>query len=345
MLEFQLPWVFYCLPLPLFIYLLIPRVKVEQAAVRVPFFQTLEQLQQQTSLKMAKQPFKIAGALLIWCSLISAAAQPTWIGDPISLPTEGRDLMLAVDLSKSMLMEDMDIGNEKVNRLIAVKAVVSEFIEQRVGDRIGMILFGTQAYIQAPLSFDTKTVQRFLMESQIGFAGDATAIGDAIGLAVKRLRKRPGNQHVLILSTDGANTAGEVKPLAAAKFAAEHNITIYTIGVGADELVQPGIFGSSWGARKINPSADLDEDTLQKISALTGGQYFRAKNPTELSSIYQIVNELEPIEDKALTFRPSKSLFHWPLAIALLTSFLSAFLALPWKEWLSTHTLDEERTQ
>ncbi|MCR8922878.1 VWA domain-containing protein [Dasania sp. GY-MA-18] len=341
MLEFQLPWVFYCLPLPLLAYLLLPRAKQQQTAVRVPFYHSLEVMQQQHSHKSQQRPLQLTGLVLCWLLLVTAAAQPTWIGDPIHLPTEGRDLMLAVDLSESMRMEDMQAGDELVNRLVAVKAVINDFVDRRAGDRIGLILFGSQAYIQAPLTFDRETVKRFMRESQIGFAGPATAIGDAIGLAVKRLRKRPGDKHVLILLTDGANTAGEVQPLAAAKFAAQHNITIYTVGVGADQLTTPGFFGSSFGARTINPSKDLDEDTLQKIAALTGGKYFRAKNPKELLEIYRLVDELEPTEADAKTFRPSLSLFYWPLAVAVIISLITALLKLPRPAWLANKSATE----
>ena len=332
MLEFKLLWALLALPLPLLVYWLLPRARQEQTAVRVPFYHSLEAIEQQHQRKANKKPVKIAGTTLIWTLLVLAAAQPTWIGDPISLPTEGRDLMLAVDLSESMRMEDMQAGNDYVNRLVAVKAVINDFVERRKGDRLGLILFGSQAYVQAPLTFDRDTVKRFMTESQIGFAGPQTAIGDAIGLAVKRLRKRPGDRHVVILLTDGANTAGEVQPLAAAKFAAEHNITIYTVGVGADEVIRKSFFGLS--QRKFNPSRDLDEKTLQQIAALTGGQYFRARNPEELLQIYRLVDQLEPIADDSKTFRPTISLFHWPLGIAAVLSLLIALLNLPWRQWL-----------
>lgn len=334
MLEFQASWVFYCLPLPLIVYWLLPAAQQKQAAIRVPFYQQLGELENQQQGRINKRPLRLLSSAVIWCCLVAAAASPTWIGDPITLPANGRDLMLAVDLSESMLIEDMQIRGEQANRLIAVKAVMDDFIARRKGDRIGLILFGSQAYVQAPLTFDRATVQRFLRESQIGFAGGSTAIGDALGLAVKRLRKRPGDRHVLVLLTDGANTAGEVKPLAAAKFAADNNIIVYTIGVGADEMVTPGIFGSSFGARKVNPSADLDEKTLKQIASLTGGRYFRARSPEELMNIYQLLDELEPVEDNQQTFRPSKSLFYWPLGVALALSLLVAITLLPWQRWL-----------
>lgn len=336
MLGFEFPWVIYTLPLPFLAYWLLPKFQQQQAAVRVPFYQQLNTLEQQASSHLQQQKLRISSLIIIWCSLVAAASGPHWIGDPISLPTSGRDLLLAVDLSGSMEIEDMQVGGKSVPRITAVKAVLNDFIERRKGDRLGLVLFGSQAYVQAPLTFDHTTVQRFLTESQIGFAGaENTAIGDAIGLSVKRLRNRPGDRHVMILLTDGQNNGGEVKPIPAAKLAADNNIVIYTVGVGADEMITRGLLGSSFGSRRVNPSADLDEKTLQEIASLTGGKYFRAKNPEQLMQIYQILDQLEPVEDKQQTFRPQKSLFYWPLALAIILSALITLCFFPWRYWLS----------
>ncbi len=337
MLSFEMPWVIYLLPLPLLAYWLIPKAKQQQAAVRVPFYSELSGLEQQTNSTISQRKLRLSSLALIWCGLIGAASGPTWIGDPISLPASGRDLLLAVDLSGSMKIEDMVVRGEQAPRIIAVKAVLNDFIQRRKGDRLGLVLFGSQAYVQAPLTFDRTTVQRFMKEAQIGFAGEEnTAIGDAIGLSVKRLRERPGDRHVMILLTDGQNNGGEVKPIPAAKLAAENNIVIYTVGVGADEMITKGMFGSSFGSRRVNPSADLDEKTLQQIADLTGGKYFRARNPEQLLEIYRILDELEPVEDKTETFRPQKALFYWPLAVALGLSGLLAIGLLPWRLWWSS---------
>lgn len=320
MLDFAASWVFFLLPLPLAYYFLIPPAQRQETALRVPFFQRISQQSSSESLSSDNKKLSLILLCLIWLCLIIAAAQPRWLGKPISMTETGRDIMLAVDLSGSMQREDMQIQGQLSNRLIAVKAVVSDFIQRRQGDRLGLIVFGTQAYIQSPLTFDRNTVSQLLIESQIGFAGENTAIGDAIGLATKRLRKRPGNEYVLILLTDGANTAGEVTPLAAAEIAAKSNIKIYTIGIGAEQLQTQSMFGLS--RRTINPSADLDEDTLTKIAELTGGRYFRARNPKELLEIYDMLDKLEPIEDEEKTYRPKKSLFYWPLTIAFMLSLL-----------------------
>jgi Ca-activated chloride channel family protein len=190
------------------------------------------------------------------------------------------------------------------------------------------VLFGSQAYLQAPLTFDRKTVRQLLEEAQLGFAGEKTAIGDAIGLSIKRLRQRPAESRVLILLTDGANTSGKVSPLQAAKLAEQTKVKVYTIGVGADEMQTDGIFGSPFGRRTINPSADLDEKTLLTIAELTGGQYFRARNPEDLKNIYKVLDTLEPIEQDEETFRPSKSLYHWPLLLACLLYFAGLALGV-----------------
>lgn len=321
--SLQQAWALLALPLPWLVYRFWPAAERDEAALRVPFFQTLAMATEggHPHLQTGRRWLLPA---IIWLLLIGAATDPNWLGEPAPLPASGRELMLAVDISGSMQIEDMQAGNEQVSRLIAVKAVVSDFIQRRQGDRLGLLLFGSQAYVQAPLTFDLATVKQFLQEAQLGFAGKETAIGDAIGLAIKRLRERPGNRHVLILLTDGANTAGRVSPLDAARLAAKNSLTIYTVGVGADEMILPGLFGSSFGARRVNPSADLDEKTLRQIADLTGGRYFRARDPRELAGIYAELDRLEPVAAPSQTVRPQQSLAHWPLALALLFSALWA---------------------
>jgi Ca-activated chloride channel family protein len=221
-----------------------------------------------------------------------------------------------------MQADDMVMGGRRVTRLQVVKSVGGEFISRREGDRLGLILFGDQAYLQTPLTFDRTTVRTLLLESEIGLAGKATAIGDAIGLAVKHLRDKPQENRVLILLTDGANTAGEIEPLRAADIAAEHGLRIYTIGIGADGFIVQDLFG----ARRVNPSAELDEDTLTAIAEKTGGRYFRARDTTELMKIYTLLDALEPVSVEQETYRPIRELYHWPLAAALL---ITVILALP----------------
>lgn len=319
MLELQWPWLLWLIPLPLLLYL-IPPQKREEAALRVPFFDSANKVEIQTGRRSGAVPVRHALLWAIWLSTLVAAANPQWVGEPVTMPTSGRDLLLAVDISGSMQIEDMQLNGRPINRLVAIKRVVGNFVEGRKSDRLGLILFGSQAYLQAPLTYDRKTVGILLDEAQIGFAGERTAIGDAIGLAVKRLRARPDASRVLVLLTDGANTSGELTPQRAAELARHEKIKIYTIGFGADEMMVPGIFGS----RRINPSEDLDEETMRKVAETTGGRYFRARNIEELDQIHRELDKLEPIEQDAQTFRPIRALFFWPLGIAFGLSLLFA---------------------
>ena len=325
MLNFAWPWAFWLLPLPFFMYKLVPRARKYDAALFVPFYRDVLFFEDKQYTAVRSSIVKIIILLLSWCLLVLAVSRPQWTGDPVALPTSGRDLLLAVDISGSMKQDDMVINGKQVSRIALVKYVVNDFIERRVGDRIGLLLFGTEAYIQAPLTFDRQTVKTLFNEAQIGFAGEKTSIGDAIGLAVKHLQDRPEDSRVLILLTDGSNTAGNVEPLQAAKLAAQTEVKVYTIGVGADEMMIRDFFG----VRRVNPSADLDEETLQEIAHLTGGQYFRARNPEELEQVYTIIDTLEPAEQESEIYRPIKALYYWPLAGALIFSFITVLLYVP----------------
>jgi Ca-activated chloride channel family protein len=313
MIHFEWPWLLAVLPLPLLVRWLLPaHAVVEEAALKVPFLDDFMDVE--TKSINQKQKWPLILGTIAWVMLVIACTRPQWLGDPIEQTVSGRDLMLAVDLSGSMEVQDFIINKRAVDRLTAIKWVASDFINRRVGDRLGLVLFGSQAYLQTPLTFDRITVKTLLDESAIGLAGDNTAIGDAIGLAIKRLQNQPADSRVLILLTDGANTAGEVSPLKAAELAAANHLKIYTIGVGADEMIVRSFFGN----RKVNPSADLDENTLVKIAESTGGRYFRARNTDELNNIYMLLDKLEPIEKDKQFFRPRTDLFYWPLALALM---------------------------
>ena len=323
MLNLLWPWALALAPLP-FIYRWLRRpADVKIQALRAPLLAKVA-LDDSASIKTSSWQRRLLLLVLslCWLSALLAIARPVWIGAPVSMPTNGRDILLAVDISGSMEQEDMTINGREVNRLIAVKAVVGDFVVKREGDRLGLILFGEKAYLQTPLTFDRKTMQTLLNEAQIGFAGsNGTAIGDAVGLAVKRLQDRPENHRVVILLTDGSNNAGELDPMEAADLARRAKVKIYTVGIGAESQQSWGLFGS----QVTNPSADLDESALQGIADATGGQFFRARDPEELAAIYRELNRLEPLEQAAETLRPVSTLFHWPLA---LTFFLSLVLVL-----------------
>ncbi|MCF1427054.1 MAG: VWA domain-containing protein [Shewanella sp.] len=310
MLSLEWPWLLLLLPLPLFV-----RNKQQQqqrgGELHMPGI-----AQTTTSTLKVKPGVNRWFYLLMWAALVLACARPQWLGEPIDIPTKGRDLMVAVDLSGSMQIEDMAIGGRTLDRFSVVQQVVSDFIDQRKGDRLGLILFADHAYLQTPLTADHRSVAQYMREAQIGLVGKQTAIGEAIGLAVKRFEQVQDSNRVLVLLTDGSNNAGNIDPIQAAKIAAERGVTIYTIGVGADVMEQRGFFGS----RQVNPSSDLDESTLQDIANITHGQYFRARNPQELQQIYQEINKLQPVSRDEQSYRPKSELFYWPLAFMLLLS-------------------------
>ncbi|MCH7821111.1 MAG: VWA domain-containing protein [Proteobacteria bacterium] len=318
------PWVLLVLPLPLIANRLLPESPdLCDAGLRVPSLSGFAMLADRSQAEQLLN-WRSWLAVVAWILLVIAAARPERIGDELDVPVSGRNLMLAVDLSGSMDQRDFVLGGRRVDRLTATKAVASDFISRREGDRIGLILFGERAYLQVPLTLDRETVKILLLESFIGLAGEKTAIGDAITLAVKRIhdQEKDAGEQVLVLLTDGANTAGEVPPLKAAQLAAQIGLRIYTIGIGAEQLDVSSLIG---GRRNINPSADLDEKTLTGIAELTGGRYFRAVDTAALQDIYRLVDELEPVERPEAGFRPVKSLYYLPLAGAFA---LAAFLVI-----------------
>ena len=321
MFECAWPWVFIALPLPFLIWKLPARQQQQSVALKVPSLTDsfTDQTQQTKS-----SYWKYLLAIVIWLCLICAAARPQWLGEPMSIPAEGRDLMLAVDLSGSMKIDDMQVNGRQVDRLVMIKYVLSDFIQRRIGDRLGLILFADTAYLQAPLTYDRDTVTKLLDESVIGLVGEQTAIGDAVGLAVKRFEQKKDSNRVLILLTDGQNTAGNISPAQATELAKANKITVYTIGVGADQMQVQSFFGT----RTVNPSQELDEKMLTHIADETGGRYFRARDAEDLEHIYEILDELEPIARESRQMRPLQALFYYPLLVALALSLLIGLLPL-----------------
>ena len=310
MFEFVYWWVFLLLPLPLLVrYFLSPK-KRSYTQVWIPLADGLQQ--QKTTKRNPLISFIIPW--LLWLLLLASIAKPIWYDQPIRIQQQSRDMILSLDLSGSMDEVDMPLNGKTVNRLTLVKSIVKDFVKTRQGDRLGLILFADHAYLQTPLTFDVETVSTMVDETQIGLVGNRTAIGESIAMAIKRFVENKNEQRVLILLSDGANTAGKIKPIVAAQQAAKNNIKIYTIGIGADEMIKRGFFGN----QRVNPSADLDEKTLTKIATLTNGQYFRARNQEDLQKIYDTINQLQPVDSEFLEFRPEKNLFFWPLSLAIL---------------------------
>lgn len=324
MITFLWPFAFLLLPLPfLFRWLARPVEPTADGALRVPFFNTLLTGGLSNNRKGGAKLWRLLFASLIWALLVTAVARPAMVGPDMPLPVEGRDLMMAIDLSGSMGREDFALGGRATTRLGVVKEAADDFIERRAGDRIGLILFSNRAYQQAPLTFDRTAVRDLLDQAEVGLTGQETAIGDAIAIAAKRLRDRPAEGRVLILLTDGASNAGVMQPIPAAEIAKELGIRIYTIGVGAERVA----VNTAFGRRIVNPSEDLDEETLSRIADMTGGQYFRATDVDGLASVYRAIDQLEPVEGDPVHIRPSVALYYWPAgaALALLGLFALTF--------------------
>jgi len=243
--------------------------------------------------------------------MIIALARPQWGTQQIDISTEGVNIVLSVDLSGSMAALDFKLKGKIVNRLEAVKSVVSEFISKRASDRIALVVFGTNAYTQLPLTRDYNTIASILERLQIGAAGDNTAIGDAIGISLKRLEDVKSKSNIIILLTDGQSNTGELSPENAADIAVQKKVKIYTIGVGtrgeAPFLVRHPVLGERYVYQKV----DMDEKTLKTIADKTGGLYFRAEDSEGLKKIYDTIDKLEKTEAKVKSFAEYKELYPW----------------------------------
>ncbi|MEP6899325.1 MAG: VWA domain-containing protein [Rhodanobacter sp.] len=311
--EFAWPWIAVLLPLPwLLRHWLRPAAPGQ--ALHLP----------QPGLRLSALGETVAGGMvpwllaLAWLCLLTAAMRPQWIGPPQAQQRTGRALMLAVDLSGSMRTGDMQLAGQPVSRFGAVEAIAGDFISRRSGDEMGLILFGSQAFLVTPLTYDLSAVRAQLQGAAVGLAGTETAIGDAIAVAVKRLSALPQEARVVVLLTDGVNNAGSIAPLDAARAAKAAGVRIYTIGIGATRMSVPGFFGD----QLVNPSADLDAGMLTSIATQTGGQFFRATDSDQLANAYRAIDALEPMQQHGPTLRPRHELFRWPLLAALVLLFL-----------------------
>lgn len=317
---FAWPWLLAALPLPLLVRWLLPAARDGSAALKVPFGARLDPVVAAGGRSLRGGG---AGALawLAWALLCVAAARPQQLGEPIRPPQVGRGMMLALDLSGSMSELDMTLGRSPVDRLTAAKAVLADFLDRRVGDRVGLVVFGNRAYVLAPLTLDRDTVREQLQDSLVGLAGQETAIGEAIGLAVRRLREQPSDERVLILLTDGVNTPGTPDPNRAAQIARDEGVRIHTVAFGGDGSMS--LFGI-----KIPSSggAEVDEAGLRRIAQLTGGRFFRARDTAELVGIYTEINRLEPVQRQGKAVRPRLERYAWPLGGAFALGLLAFLL-------------------
>ncbi|WP_310632588.1 VWA domain-containing protein [Paraburkholderia sp.] len=320
MWKFELPWLFALLPLPALVWWLWPAYRTKAQAVRVPFFHEMAGAAGERpapgGVRLRRNWLQRAMAPLLWCLLLSAAAKPVYVEPPVTHDSPGRDLMLAIDLSQSMSTRDFANAatGERMDRLTAVKRVVANFIRKRTQDRIGLVVFGQAAYPQAPLTLDHDAVLTLLDQMQIGMAGARTAIGDAIGVSVKLMDASPAPQKVLILLTDGNDTASAIPPENAAQIAKHHGLTIDTIGIGD---------AAASGEDRV------DLEALQRIADTTGGRAFRALgDEAELADVYATLDRITPVAVKHEIYRPQRDFYWVPLGAGLLLLSLYHVVAL-----------------
>jgi Ca-activated chloride channel family protein len=315
---FAWPWLLLALPLPWLVRWLLPPAHSAAAALKVPYGARLEAIAGKSGHARGVGIGMLAW--LAWALLCVAAARPQQLGAPVAPPQAGRDLMLAVDLSGSMSDEDMALGGGLVDRLTAAKAVLADFLDRREGDRVGLIVFGQKAYALTPMTLDLDSVRQQLDDSVVGLAGRETAIGDAIGLAVKRLGQQPAQQRVLILLTDGVNTAGMLDPIKAAELARDNGVRIHAIAFGGSG---GGISVFGLPIQLPGGGGDIDEATLKRIAQLTGGREFRARDTEQLAGIYAEIDRLEPVQREGQRVRPRIERYPWPLSAALALGLLA----------------------
>jgi len=316
--QLEHPWLLALLPLPLLVWWLMPPYREETASVRLPFFGEVAEaagLRPSPGAVIPKTNWlqKLL-APVTWGLIVLALARPQLVEPPIQKIEPARDLLLALDLSQSMDTKDFrDPRGQMVPRVEAVRQVVDGFVQRRTGDRIGLIVFGDAAYPQVPFTLDHKTVRAMLAAMVPGMAGPRTALGDSVGLGIKLFEASQAPEKVLVLLTDGNDTASKMPPDRAADIAKQRGIRIHTIAIG-----DPNATGES----------KVDVATLQKVAAATGGRYFFGQDQRELEAVYATLDRITPANQKTLTWRPKRELFHYPLGVVV--GLLLAYQMLMW---------------
>ncbi|GJG96959.1 VWA domain-containing protein [Cupriavidus pauculus] len=308
MIAIAYPWMFVLLPLPLLVWWRLPAYRETSASVRLPFFGEVASaagLQPAAGAHVPRRGLLLhLLAPLAWVLIVAALARPQWLEPPIYKSEPVRDLLLALDLSQSMDTRDFkDPAGQVEARVQAVRQVVSNFVAHRPGDRIGLIVFGDAPYPLAPFTLDHTLVRTLIDDSVPGMAGASTSLGDAIGLGIKMFDNSHAVEKVLILLTDGNDTASRMPPARAADIAKTRGVVVHTVGIGDP---------AATGEQKV------DLDTLKQIAATTGGRYFFGADQTALASIYATLDRVTPHKEKTLSWRPRRELFMWPLGAAVL---------------------------
>ncbi|MBK0370100.1 VWA domain-containing protein [Flavobacterium agrisoli] len=312
--QFAYPLVILLLPLPLLVYWLLPAIKNRNTALRFPYFDRAAALSKQKPKKASfikkRSWFSWIVMYAIWMLLLLALASPQLVGKPEKKIKTARNFLIAADISFSMANTDWFIDGRRTTRWNAVKDIMKDFVTERKSDRMGLVFFGSNAYIQAPFTSDLKTVETLLDETEVGMAGQMTNIGKAVVKGMDLFQRDTIKQKVILLLTDGVDSGTEILPLDAANLAKNDSIVIYTVGIG-----DPNSSGS-----------DLDERTLQEIASMTDGKYFRAKDTKALQNIYKELDTLEPIEYEEDSFTPKTLLYYIPLGIALALAIFSVLI-------------------
>jgi Ca-activated chloride channel homolog len=326
MINFASPLFLSLIPIPWLIWLLPASKHRSIHSLPVPFYHFVH-------ARLIKLPHVWTQTksfyffAFLWVLLVIALAGPQWMGETIRHTQQGRNIFLVLDISGSMELPDMTLNHKPATRLTVVKQAAENFIRARPEDHIGLILFGTQAYLQTPLTYDHASILKRIQDASVGLAGKTTSIGDALGLAIKKLQTTPQNGRVIILLTDGASNSGFIPPLKAAELAKSEHIKIYTIGLSASDGANQNLANIFIS---MQSGADLDEDTLKEIATATGGQYFRATNPVSLNTIYQKIDLLETTRQEASPLKPQEQYYPWILAIC-------GFILSVWI-WRYTHS-------
>ncbi len=314
MFEFGYIWVFVLLPLPFLVFWLMPPLKQRKEALKFPTFKEAETATGQKASSGAwiskRNILQWIFLLLIWLSILAAFASPRIVGEPEMKAKTARNFVIAADISFSMANKDWEIDGERVTRWEGVKQVLREFIDKREGDRLALVFFGTNAYLQAPLTTELDVIDFMLDETDVGMAGQMTGIGKAIGYSIDIFKGDSLDQKVLLLLTDGQDDGRGIFPADAARTAAHDSVTIYTIGIGEATGRNDG----------------LDEQELKQIAEISGGEYFLAQDPEQLQQAYTTLNELEPIEFEAAENAPVTLLFQYPLGLAIILGLLLALI-------------------
>ncbi|MFY0661971.1 MAG: VWA domain-containing protein [Shimia sp.] len=322
MFELSHPWLLLLLPLPLIWRRVVPPFRQRQDALRVPFFDQIAEAAgltvQDGAAIVAHKLRALIGGGIMWVLLVLALAGPVRLGPPQEITKATRDVILAIDISGSMDTRDFPGEDGKpVQRLAAVQEVVEAFLADRSGDRVALIVFGTRAYVQAPLTEDLDTVRALLAQTEVGMAGPHTALGDSIGLAINTFEASEIEERLLILLSDGNDTASRMSPVNAAEIARDKGVRMFAIGVGDPEA---------------SGEDRLDMDLLSNLAQRTGGDAFFAADEAALDSIYDEIDALNPQEVDTLIWRPQQDLAHWPLMAALAIG-----LILLMSLWLRDH--------